>query len=165
MILLNIFDVKNTMLHLLVKNSFDGWLLEDACVTTFATMKIEGKRNGNWYDEPETRKTLPRLLYWQEVKNIVFEYIKGKRTPDSFQITLKITTEEGKKIFSSETLISMMEKYQGELLLHFRFEQERLMVVTGISYNSFTMDKELDFAWDDTAKKLFTYLHIGYEEE
>lgn len=46
MILLNIFDIKDMMAHLLLAESFDSYLLEEAAVTTFA--KMEMKDGGIW---------------------------------------------------------------------------------------------------------------------
>ena len=45
MILLNIFDVKDMMTHLLLAESFDEYFLEEAVVTTFAKMD-EGIKSG-----------------------------------------------------------------------------------------------------------------------
>ena len=73
MILLNILDVKDTMSHLLLKDSFDEFYLEDAYILTYAGLSVSGKRNRNWYDSDEEKMT--ELIRWCEIKKVVFEYI------------------------------------------------------------------------------------------
>lgn len=164
MILLNIFDVKDMMAHLLLAESFDHYLLEEAAVTTFAKMEITGRRNKEWYDLEEDLEPLPDHLYWKEVKPVIYAYIKGKKTPHSFSISLKMTDEEADRLLgggrAGQTILEQGMKF----LLHFRFEKERLSIVTGTFYQNFTMDKRGEFAWDSGVKKLLGQLKISYEE-
>lgn len=164
MILLNIFDVKETMTHLLLRESFDEYLLEEVSVTTVATLKIQGRRNAAWYDEQEEAQTLPDHLYWKEIKGFVFSYIKGKKTPTSFTITLKLTADIFTKIMPQSDLAQLLRKQNTEVLLQFRFEKGKLSVVTGTASSVFTMDKSVSIAWDQVVKDIFKGLHIGYEE-
>lgn len=164
MILLNIFDVKDLMAHLLLGEAFDNYLLEEAAVTTFAKMEIQGRRNQEWYDLEKEEKALPDHLYWKEVKPVVYAYIKGKKTPHSFSISLKLGDKEAESLLG-EQLAGQLVKEQGmTLLVHFRFENGRLSVITGTSYRNFTMDKRGEFAWDNGLKKLLGRLKISYDE-
>lgn len=164
MILLNIFDIKDTMAHLLLKESFDVCLLEEACVTTFATMEIQGRRNMEWYDLENEESKLLEHLYWREVKPFIYTYIKGKRTPSFFAISLKLTENEVQSVFEEQELYRMMKAQQTDVLLHFRFEKGKLSVITGISSRIFTMDKSIEFAWDNAVREFFKKLGVGYEE-
>ena len=60
MILLKIFDLNEMMAHLLLRESFDTFLLEEANITTFAKMEIKGRRNREWFDWEEG---MPEILY------------------------------------------------------------------------------------------------------
>lgn len=162
MILLKIFDIKDTMAHLLLKESFDGCFLEEAQVTTVAKMNLSGRRNPRWYDEDA--KQYPDLLYWREARPFVFDYIKGKKTPSFFVISLKIPYEEAVKLIDDKTLLQEVQTQQTELLLHFRFEKDNLSVVTGTSQKEFTMDKRAEIAWDMAVPALFKRMHITYEK-
>ena len=53
MLSLKINDIKITMAHLLLRETFDEFLLEESKVVTFAMFEINGKRNLNWYDDDE----------------------------------------------------------------------------------------------------------------
>lgn len=164
MILLNIFDIKDTMAHLLLKESFDAYLLEEACVTTFAKMEMKGRRNQEWYDLEKEESKLPEHLYWREVKPFIYAYIKGKRTPSFFTISLKLTENEVQSVFEGQELYQMMKVQQTDVLLHFRFEKGKLSVITGTSSRMFTMDKSVEFAWDNAVRVFFKKLGVGYEE-
>lgn len=160
MILLNIFDVKDMMAHLLLAESFDDYLLEEATVTTFAKMELKGQRNREWYDSEEDA-FMPDHLYWKEAKPVVYAYIKGRRTPHSFAISLKLADKEAGRLLNGGT--GQIPAGEMDFLLHFRFQKGKLSVVTGTSYRNFTMDKRGEFAWDSGVKKLLRQLKISYE--
>lgn len=160
MILLRIFDIKDTMTWLLMKDGFDKLLLEEAQVTTFARLTIEGRRNMAWYDREERERdsALPEYIYWKEVKPLLFSYIKGKKTPGYFQISLRLSGEEAVRRMGEQAGMQDVD-----FLLHFRFEQGKLSLVTGCSYHTFTMDKQAEFAWDEAVQGMLRELHIGFE--
>lgn len=164
MILLNIFDVKDLMAALLLSESFDHYLLEEVDVTTFAKIEISGRRNKEWYDSEDGELSLSEQLYWKEVKPVVFAYIKGKKTPHSFAISLKLPDEMARSVLGEQLSEQMIDGAGLKLLLHFRFEKGKLSVVTGTSYESFVMDKRADFAWDSGVKKLLQQMKISFEE-
>lgn len=159
MILFKIFDVKDTMAHLLLQESFDDYLLEEAKVTTTGTLQLSGRRNQEWFEEEK----MPDNLYWKEVKSYIYFYIKGKRTPSAFTITLKTSQKEAKNLFEAEKLLQKMEEQKVDLLLHFRYEKGKLSLVTGVSYYEFSLDKQIEFMWDATAEQLLKSLKISYE--
>lgn len=164
MIVLKIFDVKDMMSYLLLEESFDGYFLEEVSVTTYAKLKLQGKRNRAWYDTEKGEKGPPKLLYWKEAKPLIYSYIKGKKTPHSFMISLKLTEEEISRLLGNQLFALFVEEQGMECLLHFRFEKGNLFVVTGTSYQNFTMDKRGEFAWDNSVKGLLRQMKISFEE-
>lgn len=160
MILIRIFDIKETMAWLLMKDGFDRWLLEEAQVTTFAKLSMGGQRNMGWYDgeERERYPGMPEHIYWKEAKPTLFSYIKGKRTPSRFQISLRLSEEEAERRLGEQ-----VAGQDVDFLLHFRFEKGKLSAVTGCSYHAFTMDKQAEFAWDGAAQEMLRELQIGFE--
>lgn len=164
MIFLNIFDVKETMTQLLLRESFDGYLLDEASVTTFAAMKLSGRRNTAWYDEKEELRELPDHLYWREVRGMIFSYIKGRKPPSTFVITLKLTAAEVYRLMPQEALGRLLQEQSAEVLLQFRFDKGRLFVATGMTSTVFTLDKTVSVTWDNVVREIFKGLHIGYEE-
>lgn len=164
MIVLKILDIKDMMAHLLLAESFDEYFLEEVSVTTFARLELQGRRNKEWYDMEKGEKSPPKLLYWKEAKPLIYSYIKGKRTPHSFMVSLKAAEEEVSRRLG-DALAALFVKEQGmECLLHFRFEKGNLFVVTGTSFQNFTMDKRGEAAWDNSVKGLLQQMKISFEE-
>ena len=163
MILLKIFDVKEMMAHLLLRESFDTFLLEEANITKIAKMEIKGRRNREWFDWEEGMPELPGHLYWKEAKPFCYNYIKGKKTPAIFTISLKLTEKEAQVYAIDASLAKAMKEQQTDVLLHFRYEKDELSVITGTSAYTFTMDRRVEFAWDSAVKDIMKKLGIGYE--
>ena len=160
MILLKIFDIKETMTWLLMREGFDRLLLEEAQITTFARLTFQGRRNMGWYDGEELEKypDLPTYIYWREAKPFLFSYIKGKKTPSHFQISLRLSDEEAERRLGKQAAGQDVD-----FLLHFRFEQGKLSAVTGCNYHSFTLEKQAEFAWDEAVQGMLRELGIGFE--
>ena len=57
MIALQITSMKNFMNHLLVADTFDPFLLEEATVSTALTVTIDGHINKDFYPADEDRKS------------------------------------------------------------------------------------------------------------
>lgn len=164
--LIKINDIRITMSMLLLKDAFDAFFLEEAEVMTFAKLQINGRRNKNWYagetdnDIREDSITngstgLTELIRWKEARHVFFEYIKGKKTPDLFKVSLKAGNSMA-EIFLKDS--GFYEKYlqeKPELHLQLRYENGTLCVVTGIYNNNFTLDKSVENAWDDAVVKWF----------
>lgn len=161
MILLKIFDIKDTMLWLLAKDAFDGFFLEEAQITTFAGMTMKGRRCLEWYDsrEREEYPDMPEYIYWKEAKPFIFSYIRGKKTPGYFQITLRLSREEAVRRMGEQAA-----GQEVDFLMHFRFEKDNLSVITGCAYHEFTMEKRMEFAWDEAVQQIFRELQIGFQK-
>lgn len=163
MILLEISDIKLAMAHLLIRDSFDLFYLDSAELTTFATMSLRGRRNFAWYDSDERREnhSLSEWVRWSEVKTTVFSYIKGTKTPDAMKIILKADAGWARSELAKQGLEAQYQRQHPELIINFRYEKETLSVVTGISYTEFTMDKQIEYAWDDIISHYFSLLGIA----
>ncbi len=163
MILLEISDIKLAMVHLLIRDSFDLFYLDSAELTTFATMSLRGRRNLAWYDSDEQQEniSLSEWIRWSEVKPTVFSYIKGSKTPDSMKIILKADASWARSRLAQQGLETLYQQQHPELIVNFRYEREALSVITGVSYTEFTMDKQIEFAWDEIVSHYFSHLGIA----
>lgn len=83
------------MSHLLLKETFDDWFLVEAQVTTFARLGIAGRRNRNWYDQENDQTD---LIGWGEMRPFLFQYIRGKRSPEHLHFHFKIVRNGSKKL-------------------------------------------------------------------
>ena len=162
------------MSMLLLKDAFDAFFLEEAEVMTFAKLQINGRRNKNWYagetdnDINEDNITgsstgLTELVRWKETRHVFFEYIKGKKTPDLFKVSLKADSKTA-NIFLKDS--GFYEKYlqeKPELHMQLRYENGTLCVVTGIYNSSFTLDKSVENAWDIAVQRWFQTNNVSFE--
>lgn len=162
MIVFKILDTKDMMSHLLLKETFDKWFLVEAQVTTFAHLTISGRRIKNWYDQKED---LTDLICWEEMRPFLFQYIRGKRTPEVFTFSLKLSEEAAKTWIREEGLYQRIRDKKVELLLQFRYEKDSLHLVTGISQLEFTMDKHDENSWDLLVPQILKALKISFDKD
>ena len=80
---LQITSMKQFMNHLLVADTFEPFLLEEAVISTASTFTIDGHVNQEFYGKEEENPSLPVWEFrpWSEVKGLCFDLIKGRRTP------------------------------------------------------------------------------------
>ena len=83
MLALQISSMKQFMNHLLVADTFESFLLEEAVIGTACTFHIDGHVNQEFFqgDEDEQEKDSYEFRPWSKVKGLCFDLIKGKRTP------------------------------------------------------------------------------------
>lgn len=158
--LIKVTDIRITMSMLLLKDVFDAFLLEEAEVLTYAKLVINGRRNKNWY-AGETASNMEDkditdnitgnytdLIRWKEAKNIFLGYIKGKKTPDLFKVSLKADCTMAEILLKDSGFYAKYLQEKPELHLQLRYENNELYVVTGIYNSNFSLDKAVENAWD-----------------
>ncbi len=96
MIALQITSMKNFMNHLLVADTFDPFLLEEATVSTALTVTIDGHINKDFYPADERGEDcIPwDLQSWSKIKGLCFDLIKGKHTPLYFKFVLHMQPDK-----------------------------------------------------------------------
>ena len=149
MIALQITSMKKFMNHLLVADTFDPFLLEEATVSTALTVTVDGHINKDFYPADERGEDcIPwDLQSWSKIKGLCFDLIKGKHTPLYFKFVLH-----------------MQPDVIRALVLNIRYDGEKTVLTTGCAYQTFTMDKSADTAWDKALKKYLDLKGISYEE-
>ena len=137
MIALQITSMKNFMNHLLVADTFDPFLLEEATISTALTVTIDGHINKDFYPADERGEDcIPwELQSFSKIKGLCFDLIKGKHTPLYFKF-----------------------------VLHMQPDKAAAILTTGCAYQTFTMDKSADTVWDKALKKYLDLKGISYEE-
>ena len=94
MIALQITELKPFMARLLGSNTFDDFLLQEATLQMGISYVIDGHINEAFYQTDEETATVsdrPPFISYGEVRNTLFELIKGKRTPLGFQVVLQLS--------------------------------------------------------------------------
>ncbi len=164
MIALKIEDIRQFTAGLFIGALFDTFLVREASIVTFNTFTIDGRVKPGYYTEEELEeKKIGELSAWEAVKPFCFSLIRGKKLPVSFRIVLQEPPEAVEEFLADSQLPVRPEQING-LFLHIRYEEGRLMCVTGTSVNFFTLDKTLEAEWDAAVKRLLQRQRIPYVE-
>lgn len=157
-------DIKKFMNCLLVKDTFDKFLLEEASITTYNTFTIDGHIQSDYYSTEEI-DTLPdkTLSTWEAIKPYCFNLIKGNKLPLRFKIVLKASASYTEKVLN-ENPCGLLLKDVGGLYINIRYDSHRSLTgeetstasldcISMASLNIFSMDKTLEKAWDNVCVK------------
>ena len=149
MLALQITNTKNFMAQLLTGDCFDTFLLEEAAVSTAHTYTIDQVCP---YD----------FAPWQEMKGLLFQLIKGKRTPLYFKFVLHLKPELVGKILAANTCGIPPEQIKA-LVLTIKYDGSHALLTTGTAYHTFVMNKEPDIIWDKALTGYLSKKNITYE--
>ena len=160
------------MNHLFVKETFDGFDLVETVIMKEYTLTLEGKRNREQKEGEDVMRTEEQLsreniqkndyLSYGELRPFLLAHIRGKKTPQLIRMTLSLTAEKLAKRTEDafEPALSQIDRF----LLNIRFDSQGLMLVTGVSYRTFSMEKELEKVWDRYLRSFLLEQEIAFEE-
>ncbi len=145
MIALRVTDIKKFMSLLFGGTAFDNFYFVEGDVSVAVDYHIDGKINKAFFTEEDGEQE--DFQSWGQTKAIVTQMIKGKKLPVAMKIVLK-------------------KAGQGDLtyLLNIRFDNNNLLVVTGISHTVFTLDKTGEKEWDENMCGFLKRNGIDFEE-
>lgn len=158
---------KNAFMGLLLKgNIFDQFLLSQASIHTAVNFQVDGKFHTDFYSEEEmAEKQLEGMEYmpYRELRPIFFSLIKGRHAPSYFKFVLMLSPSNLENtIRSCGTSLSPSDVSAAFLTITYRNDQ--LLLTTGISYRSFTLDKSFEKEWDLYAAKFLKKHKIIFSE-
>ena len=149
---LKIEEIRTFTSKLFVGEIFDQFLAKEAVIATFNTFTIDGTIRTAYYSKDEQEEmNLGQLSTWAMMKPFCFSLIKGKRLPVSFRIILQMSKEGTERFLASRQIPLAPDQVKG-LYLNIRYEEQRLVCVTGTSVRMFTLDKTLEQQWDAAAE-------------
>lgn len=165
MIALQVTSMKQFMNHLLVADTFEPFLLEEAVIGTASTFTIDGHVNQEFYGNEEDTSTCPAWEFrpWKELKGLCFDLIKGKRTPLFFRFVLHLIPEKAAALLEKEGC-SVSPSDIKALVVNIRYDGSKAMLTTGTAYHTFLLSKEPDAIWDKAFRKYLDGKGIAYEE-
>lgn len=143
---MQVFTVTNTkkfMAMLLKENVFDLFELRNITITTFSTFEIDGRLNKDYFENKDDIKG--DFCKWKDVKPFAFEIIKGNRLPKFIKLVLSADNET----------VSKISPQASALFINITFENNEITIITGSSTKTFTMDKRIDFMWDEYVEEFF----------
>lgn len=149
MIALKINNKKEFMSRLLVSELFDPFYVEEASIDTFNTFHIDGRIHRDFYkndEDYEEDKEVSALSSWSDLKQICFDLIKGKRTPLGFKFVFHAPSQLKEQLLSAAD--AGLSADQVNLGVNIRFANGDVILTTGTAFSIFTLDKEIEKAWD-----------------
>lgn len=165
MLALKITSMKSFMNHLLVADTFDNFLLEEALISTANTYQIDGHINKEFFS-PEILQDTTTPSYdftpWKDMKGLCFNLIKGKRTPLFFKFVLHLKPEAVGKLLATSGCSLPPEQIKA-LVLTIKYDGTQAVLTTGSSYHTFIMSKEPDVIWDKALQQFLNKQEIAYE--
>lgn len=153
----NISDVKIFMKKLLIDDVFDHFLLDESTITTYNTFSINGHIQKSYYTDEEYEQLKNKdFTYWEAIKPMCFNIIKGKKTPLSFKIILKLDPEATLNFINEQGLNN--DNIVSSLYININYENMALNCISATSYKSFSLDKTIENAFDKYIEKFLLAL-------
>ena len=154
---MQITSMKQFMNQLLVADTFESFLLEEAVISTACTFHIDGHVNQEFFgsDEDPSEKDTYEFRPWGKVKGLCFDLIKGKRTPLFFRFVLHLMPDKAAALLEKENCdVEPSEVKAGS----------KATLTTGTALNSFHLSKMPDAIWDKALHRFLDIKGIAYEE-
>ena len=163
-IALQIIDVGNFMTKLLCSELFDSFQFMEGTLQNRITYNFHGHLVADFYSPDELEaEGLSGLSYlpFSLLRPTLFDLIKGKRTPGYFKFTFLMQPSD---FFSRITEVPASADTIHSFLLNLRFQNDVLTASTGVSYQTFSLDKSLEFEWDSYIRTFLKNYQIAFEE-
>ena len=158
-------DQKQFMNRLLKSELFDHFLLAEATIHGAISYNVDGHINQEFFEAEELAALTAdgsEYLPFSHFRPICYVPIRGKHTPLYMKFVFLLSpANEKKTIASADTVFSAEDV--GGMFLNLTFRDGQMILTTGVSYRSFTMDRSLDNAWDTLAARFLNNHGIDFD--
>ncbi len=157
-------DKKTFMTKLLMDTTFDAFLLSEASITTYATFQIDGTFHPEFLSREEQDRLADEksgYTLWKRVRPFFFDLTKGKNTPLRFRIVLRLAPRNVDKLLAQNGLQIPGEQISG-LFMNIQFDGSSLICTSGVSLQVFSLDRTLEYTWDDNLERFFRQTQIPF---
>ncbi|MDO5475523.1 MAG: DUF5721 family protein [Eubacteriales bacterium] len=165
MIALEITSLGSFMSRLFSGNTFDSFLLAEGTLQMGVSWQVEGKLNRAFY-EKEVWEDPSQRPYdyspWSDIRPSLRDLVRGKQAPVSFQFVLRLKPEYVSAMLEKEG-DPELQKCVDSFVLTIRYREGRATLLTGISMNAFTMNKNADILWDKAVRQFLQAKEIAFE--
>lgn len=166
MLALKINDVKTFMNQLLIQDTFDSFSLIEASITTFSHFTIDGKLHKDFFDSDTVQNiNFDNSPYcpWKELKSYCFSIIRGKLLPIQFRIVFQLSPSQYTTLFAENSSHTNYEQVRGFNLI-IQYKNHELFCTTGISSDTFILNKHPELTWDSAILKFFQKLQLDFDK-
>lgn len=148
-------DIKDFTHKLFCQNVFDNFLVPEAFFSTTFSIAIDGTS--------PSEEGKPSCATWGQLRPLAFQIVKGQTLPRGFKIVLRLTPENVENTLRSLGNPAAPEEVAG-LFLNILYEEGKLRCTTGVSLAVFSLDRSLDTAWDQVARRFLRRHQISFSE-
>lgn len=162
---IEISDIKPFMRLLFQSSQLDSYEFVSADIRTDMTYSVDGHINTGFFSADELSEsalTAKRYFPWSMTKNKIFHLIKGKKTPSILKIVLRASSQQADELFKL-TNSSLNSNDIDGFFINILFQDNKLNVICGISYQIFTMDKELEAEFSEYILTILKSNSITYQ--
>lgn len=164
MVAFQIREVKNFMARLFQREDFDTFAVREGQVQMAAGFSFNGHRNHDFYTEEELCSlTEPDFMLWSELKPLVFSVIRGAKTPRQLTLVLQLPKDILGKVLADSGAKLDIKDIAGAYL-NIKFQAGELMLVTGVGFCSFVMDKMFEREFDAWVREFLKGHGIMFED-
>ena len=165
MIAVQIADIGSFMTKFLRSEIFDPFEFMEGTLQTRTTYDFDGHILSDSYSEDELREEGlfgHTYLLFSMQRPVLFDLIKGKKTPVFFKFTLFLSPSD---FYERTQLPPDPSDAISGFLLNLRFMHGELTASTGVSYRTFSTDKSLEFEWDSYIRQFFKEHSLYFSED
>jgi hypothetical protein len=158
-------DQKHFMNQLLKSQLFDHFLLIEASIRGAITYQVDGHINREFFDSEELQETtVPGSDYlpFSHFRPICYELIRGKHTPLYMKLVFLLSPENAARTLAASDSQLTPADVSG-IFLNLTFRDGNLILTTGVSYRTFTLDHSFDASWDALAARFLTGHGIDFD--
>lgn len=153
------------MNHLLKSELFDHFLLAEATIHGAISYSVDGHINREFFDAEELAALTAdgsEYLPFSYFRPICYELIRGKHTPLYMKFVFLLSRTNAEKTIVSADAGLTSEDLNG-IFLNLTFRDGHLVLTTGVSYRTFTLDRSFDNAWDTLAARFLSSHGIDFD--
>jgi len=147
-------DTKQVMQKLLKEEVFDEFLCVSFELVQLFKVHVDGQVRKDFLDTDDTDR-LNELTHirWKDFKAHAFNLIRGQKPPTSMKITFSLHPNA---VHSTLERIRFNESQAiGGFIFTLNYEDNKIRIITGTNYASFTLDKTAEQYFDDSMLRFF----------
>lgn len=148
-------NIKSFTGALFAGTTFDSFCVTEASFSTLVNITIDGHVNKAFLKDEDgdmqsqSREGFEEVATWQQIRQLCYEAVKGSRKPLRFKIVFMTPPEKVSGFVKRHGLTIKPEDISG-LFMNIRFEEGKLTCTSGTSVKTFSLDKSLEIAWDES---------------
>jgi len=161
--LIEISEIRKFTSALFAGTAFDTFCVTEASFSTLFDIRIDGHINkeflrsadgssGDMETAPEAVSPEPEIITWGRIRPLCFDLIKGKRVPIRFKV-VRMTPPDKVPGFITGHGLNYNAEDVNALFINIRFENGSISCTSAVSLKTFSMDKSLENAWDESVAK------------